>query len=155
VVSTGSRLVLKQDFSGVVPYIPDCLLKGHRLLIAVECSIGDVPYSTKALLDTAAEWSVLPATIAGDLDYDGASGEWTIELSTRFGTFEGRIVELPVTFRAESGEGVSFIAKWFVSDYWHGPAVLGWRGCLDSLNFALNQTECRFYFGPAETIGAA
>jgi hypothetical protein len=146
---------LQQEFLGCSHYIPDCETDGHILLIGVECYIGAAPTEVMALLDCAAEWSVLPTTIADELGYSGQSEGWRMVLSTRFGTLEGVVVNIPTTFKAQHGEDVSISARWFVSDYWYGPAVIGWRGCLASLNFALNQTENRIYFAPAESIGAA
>jgi hypothetical protein len=43
-------------------------------------------------------------------------------------------------------------ATWFISPDWPGPLVLGWKGCLERLRFALDPTpeEEWFYFGPIE-----
>lgn len=59
-VSTDPGMELRQVYVGCLPYAPDYEADGHTLLIAIECSIGEAPEQVMALLDCAAEWSVLP-----------------------------------------------------------------------------------------------
>ena len=35
---------------------------------------------------------------------------------------------------------------WFVSEDWPGPNVLGWKGCLERMRFALDPSDESFYF---------
>ena len=37
-------------------------------------------------------------------------------------------------------------ATWFVAPDWPGPSVIGWRGCLERMRFALDPGEEAFYF---------
>ncbi|MBI4531612.1 MAG: hypothetical protein HY709_08815, partial [Candidatus Latescibacteria bacterium] len=48
---------------------------------------------------------------------------------------------------AEEGENVEVEATWFISPDWPGPIVIGWKGCLERLRFAVDPSEDTFYFG--------
>ncbi len=34
----------------------------------------------------------------------------------------------------------------FISDEWQGPPVIGWKGCLGRIRFAIDPSKDRFYF---------
>jgi hypothetical protein len=122
----------------------------ERLVIAVPCRVGTIPNLVHALLDTAAEWPVLNSSLAAALGYDSQSEGQPMTLLTRYGRKEGVIVSIPVHFSAEQGEGLDVEVRWFVCDDWYGPPVIGWKGCLQWLRFALNPDEDAFYFTRAE-----
>lgn len=99
-----------------------------------------------ALIDTGSQWCLLPADLAADLGYEGRIEDSDTRLHTRFGVISGRLVRIPLLFRAEEGGDVSTEATWFVSADWPGPPVLGWKGCLERIRFALDPAEESFYF---------
>ena len=98
------------------------------------------------MLDTAAEWCVLPADLIASLGLDGATG-YPVRLETRLGVFSGNLERIPMRFRATEGQPLLVEATWFVSPDWPGPLVLGWKGCLERFRFALDPNEERFYLG--------
>jgi len=136
---------LSQDYTGRSTYKADHEDGANRLLVAVTCRIGDLPYFTDALLDTAAEWCVLRADVLGDLDYPDEPGEVTTML-TRFGALSGILRRISVSFIADEGDAVPVEATWFVAPDWPGPAVIGWKGCLERMRFALDPSDQSFYF---------
>ena len=135
-----------QDYQGWEPYRSDFRLGPYRLLVAVSCYVGDPSLRSDALLDTAAEWCVLPAKMMSPLGFE-AIADPTTRLETRFGVFSGSLERAPVRFPAAEGEPLTIDATWFVSAEWLGPLVLGWRGCLERFRFAFDPHAERFYFG--------
>ena len=55
-------------------------------------------------------------------------------------------MRLQLTFEAEVGGPLDLDATWFVAPDWPGPMVLGWKGCLERIRFALDPTQEWFYF---------
>ena len=53
---------------------------------------------------------------------------------------------IPVRFAAEEGNSLEVEATWFLSEDWIGPPVIGWKGCLERIRFALDPAEEPFYF---------
>ena len=75
------------------------------------------------------------------------AGELT-RLSSRFGTLEGYLVRLPITFLADEGESLATEGTFFVSTDWPlSVSFLGYSGLLDSIRFALDPQANHFYFG--------
>jgi hypothetical protein len=140
-------LTLSQVYTGRAGYAADSVEGPYQLSVGVECLVGE--FAINALLDTGSQWCVLPAKIALALDEATASHEPVERLSTRLGTFAGRLVRLPLAFVAEDGETMDVDATWFVSADWPGPAVIGWKGCLERIRFALDPTLEQFYFAGA------
>lgn len=136
---------MNQEFAGAASYASDYVEEGHRLLVAVFCLLPE-NQSTYALLDTAAQWCILPASVARQLGLDLEPDGSTPPLHTRFGTFFGRLERLPVVFEAEDGAPLAVEATWFVSPEWTGPAVIGWKGCLERMRFAIDPFTERWYF---------
>jgi hypothetical protein len=112
--------------------------------VAAGCVVGD--RRIDALIDTASQWCVLPAKIAADLGYEAEIEESVTWLHTRFGAISGSLVRIPLLFRAEEGGDLTVEATWFISEDWPGPPVLGWKGCLERICFALDPGEESFYF---------
>lgn len=135
-----------QGFQGWTPYRSDFCLAPHRLLVAVECVVGDLPAETFGLLDTAAEWCVLPTGLAAALEIRNP-GDCEVRLDSRVGLLRGHLERIPVRFPAAEGEPLTIEATWFISPEWTGPLVLGWKGCLERFRFAVLPDEERFYFG--------
>jgi hypothetical protein len=116
--------------------------------VAVACQFGPLPYF--ALLDTAADRCVLPPDVADELGFELEPDPDVPPYSTRQGLLYGRFERVPVTLLAAEGNPLEVDATWFISADWPGPAVLGWKGCLERIRFALDPTpgEEWFYFGP-------
>jgi hypothetical protein len=140
-------MALSQDYQGRSTYLADALQGAHRLFITVACRVGSLPGRTYALLDTAGEWCVLTPAQATELGLEPGADLPPAVLSTRFGAIRGRIERLPVTLLAQEGEDLTLDATWFVSEDWPGPPVIGWKGCLERLRFALDPDDESFYFG--------
>jgi len=99
----------------------------------------------RALLDTGSEWCVLATDVAASLGCDLTQGE--LPLHTRFGTIWGSLGRLPLRFESAEGQSLELEATWFISADWPGPTVIGWKGGLERLRFALNPGDDTFYFG--------
>jgi hypothetical protein len=147
-------VTLRQSYTGRSPYQPDSEAGIHSLLVAVECRIGDFPNAVLALLDTASHWCVLPPEIAEALGYSAEPTD--LAYLTRFGRLEGRLHLIPVFFVAYDGDTLQVDATWFVAGDWTGPAVIGWKGCLERMRFALDPAKDHIYFSdlsePAELL---
>jgi hypothetical protein len=53
---------------------------------------------------------------------------------------------IPSEFEADEGSPLAVEATWFVADGWPGPIVIGWKGCLERMRFALDPSADAFYF---------
>jgi hypothetical protein len=137
-------LSLTQQFSGRAQYYADRPLNQHLLFVAIACLVGSQPLD--ALVDTAAQWCMLPETVAGGIEYAVSDEESDARVHTRFGTVAGRLVRIPTRLRAQEGRDLEIEATWFISDEWLGPPVIGWKGCLERLRFALDPSDESFYF---------
>jgi hypothetical protein len=136
-----------QDFTGKSRFLVDHHEGPHRLLVAVACRIGDLRITSQGLLDTASEWCVLPPDLAHRLDLDLEPDLNMPVLWTRFGSIRGRLERVTVWFPSEEGEPLEVNATCFVSAEWPGPLVIGWKGCLERMRFALDPGDDSFYFG--------
>ena len=125
---------------GYAPFLTDHKHGSHNLLIAVNCRLGDLDVTEFALLDTGATWSVIDIDTARILgDQLGPSTE-SIDYSTRFGKIRGDLHRLKITLLAETncGSDLSVDGTVFVSEYWPGPIVLGYHGCIERIRIALD-----------------
>jgi hypothetical protein len=137
---------LRQEYTGRSRYYPDAISGPHRLLVAVACRVEDLEIPIRALLDTASEWCVLPADVAEVVGLSDDPELPQVRLHTRLGTVPGRLGRVGIQLQAEDGEALLFQATCFVSHEWPGPMVLGWKGCLERIRFALAPDEDAFYF---------
>jgi hypothetical protein len=138
---------LEQVYTGMAHYHPDRTIGAHRLFVAVSCYIEDLPNPFWGLLDPAAEWCVLPADAVSALGIGLQPKGGTTRLSSRLGVFEGHLERLRLRFPADAGQDWEIEATCFVSPDWPGPMVIGWKGCLEWMRFALDPGEDAFYFG--------
>jgi hypothetical protein len=140
-----------QRYSARAPYLADFRAGPHRLVIAVACQLETL--SVFALLDTAADWCVLPPEVATALGFSLEPDPAFPPYSTRHGLLAGRQERMPILLLPEEGGSLEIDATWFISPDWPGPIVLGWKGCLERLRFALDPTpgEERFYFGEIQS----
>lgn len=124
---------------------------GWRMLVAVHCRLGGQK-RVLALLDTAAEWSVVDGDTARLLRDHLEDLELPITMMTRHGPFTGTLHRIDVELLADptSGSDLMLDATVLVLPGWPGPVVLGFRGLLESVRFALDPDDQgpTFYFGP-------
>lgn len=118
----------------------------HRLVLSEECRLEGISNHLVALLDTGAEWSLLPTEVARELGFGPEYDEPMEEYSVRGGVLTGRRAKLLTSFPAADGDELTLDAAWFVADNWLGPVVLGWSGCLEGFRFALNPTPDSEFF---------
>lgn len=124
-----------------------------RLHVAVECRIGNREVTDLALLDTGAQWSVLGGETAKIFEDELGSPLERFTMSTRLGRIEGSLHRINISLLAEqnSGYDLTVDSSVFVSTEWLGPIVLGYRGFLERIRFALDPGvapgEQIFYFG--------
>lgn len=97
-----------------------------------------------ALVDTAAPWCVVEPAIARTLDL--STGEETA-ISTRLGIVYGELNRVPLTVIADEGVRATVDATVFASAHWTGPNVVGYRGFLERIRFAVDPSTHRFYYG--------
>lgn len=105
-----------------------------------------------AQLDTGAAWSILPSEVCEVLNLVNGDGP-AIRVSTRKGSFEGRLERVVVTLVAADGTSLDVDSTVLVVPDWDDDAFLGWQGFLERLKIGLDpgQHANYFYFGPAET----
>lgn len=119
-----------------------------ELVSAVHIRIGQLD-QTLALFDTASTWSVIGPDIFSALDSDELDLlDDGPTLSTRFGCFETHFVRVPVTFTADFGSDLSMEATLLYVPEWTHVPVVGHRGLLERVRFAVEpgKEEDRFYF---------
>lgn len=127
-----------------------------RLPIAVKCRVGNLEETELALLDTGAEWSVIEGETAKILEDELDLSTESFNMSTRLGRISGSLYRINITLIAEENRDYDLIVESsvFVSKEWEGPIVLGYRGFLERVRFALDPGvvpgEQKFYFGLAE-----
>jgi hypothetical protein len=109
--------------------------------IATASSLSPVP----ALLDTGAPWSVLDSELAEELDLLGGKGE-RVPISTRLGTFTGRLERTRIDILADEGESITVDATVWVSEKWPGGTFVGYQGLLERIRFAIDPSDNSFYF---------
>ena len=127
-----------------------------RLPIAVQCRIGSLESTDLALLDTGAEWSVIGGDLVEILKDELNSPTDSFSISTRMGTIRGALHRIQISLLAEQncGKDLTVESSVLISQDWKGPVVLGYRGFLERIRFALDPgvspDEQRFYFGTVE-----
>jgi hypothetical protein len=144
--SRSGKTPVTQEFTGRAAYLTDHFEGPHRLVVAVRCRIGDLLAEIPALLDTGSEWCVVSPHLLQAAGYADLFAPGSEELHTRFGILTGSLERLPITFKATEGDHLTIEATCFVSDEWLGPIVIGWKGCLERMRFALDPTDDTFYF---------
>ncbi|MFO0589643.1 MAG: hypothetical protein U0441_19045 [Polyangiaceae bacterium] len=115
--------------------------------------IPSIGLETHALLDTGAAWSLVGGDLADMIAEQGGEVRQTIILSTRLGRIRGELQELDIVLPAERGDGLRVTGSVVVATGWTGPMVLGYRGFLERLRFALDPgtqvDDAWFFFGSA------
>lgn len=150
---------LSSEWSGgAAQYFLEHEVNGSVLVVAVRCKLGTLTVDELALLDTGAQWSVvggeLAELVAGDT---GETGE-RVRISTRLGQFTGHLHRLSITLVADEGADLQVSATVLIAPEWPGPLVLGYRGLLERVRFALdpgvaNDDSQWMFFGPTAHSG--
>ncbi len=128
-------------FTGRAAYDVDHLHPTGKIIVAARCRLASQPVVELALLDTGACWTLIPTELADEISNELVPTGELVSLSTRLGQYEGELHRLRVTLVADEGSDLSVEATVFVpvgDSAWHGPLVLGYRGCLDRICFALS-----------------
>jgi len=127
-----------------------------RLPIGIRCHIGSLEETDIALLDTGAEWSVIGGETAKILEDELDSPFVSFAMSTRLGRISGSLHRINICLLAEGNlsHDLTVESSVFVTREWEGPIVLGYRGFLERIRFALDPGvapgEQMFYFGLTE-----
>lgn len=140
---------LSQDYSGRAEYSSTARFAGDRLFVAVACTVSGLEHRLEAMLDTGAQWCLLPSDLAARLGLDTSADPEQPRLHTRLGRLTGRLERLDLYLLADDGEDLRIDATFFITPEWPGPPVIGWVGCLERLRFALDPSRepGDFYFG--------
>ena len=101
-----------------------------------------------ALLDTSADWCVLPVSIATVIGCDLRPDPELQPFHSRFGIHRGRLERIGIRFPAGEGSDLELESTCFVCEDWPGEVVIiGWKGCLERMRFGLDAATETFYFG--------
>jgi hypothetical protein len=106
-------------------------VRGQSLLVMIPCEVGEMSAPVQALFDP------------------GLTGA---ALQTRLGTISGSIERISLRFPAIEGASLEIDATCFISPDWPGPTVLGWRGGLERMRFALDPNDNWFYFAELAAV---
>lgn len=100
-----------------------------------------------AMVDTAAPWCIFEPRVGEFIreSFDEVSG--SVSLSTRLGTFGGRLYRGPLVVPVLEGEPLDVEATVFLSPEWRGPNFIGYQGLLQRIRFAVDPETNLFYFG--------
>jgi len=138
----GGQAGLSQTYQGVCGLLVKIHeWRGDPLPAAVACRFhgpdGDLDFF--ALLDTASAYCMISAELASELGLTspGRQGsDHVVRVRTaRDGTVKGVLRRVSFSIPATQGTDVELSSTWFVSDDWHGPNVIGWTGCLETMAF--------------------
>jgi hypothetical protein len=126
--------------SGAAYFYPRYDLGTYRLPIGVECEFMAIQTKQVALLDTAAELSVVSENIyqafhEKDILLDLPLGQRII--NTRLGNFEGILHRVEVLLKSDWGEDLLIDGTFLFCEDWHGPTVLGFHGFLERVRLAI------------------
>jgi hypothetical protein len=140
--------------TGSAEFYTDFDDKLRKIIVGVQCRIGEIDEAYMALLDTGATWSIIGGEMAQDfegLPVDGPS----ITINSRFGDLTGDLKTLNITLVANHGDDLLVESTVFISKDWPGSLVLGFHGFLEKLRIALDpgldqESSQVLYFGRCE-----
>jgi hypothetical protein len=132
---------------GGAHYFPD-YAADDSLLIAIRCRFGAESEEQMALLDTAAPWSICKKEVADIIGISKeADGLMDESLSTRYGKIRGFLARCEMALITEFGQQLNANGTCFISDEWLGPNVIGWKGCLERIRFAIDPSVNIIFYG--------
>jgi predicted aspartyl protease len=98
------------------------------------------------LVDTGATWSILVPDAASVLGVSRSEGmETTVQ--TADGPCRGVVAKVDLEIPAQDGEALRVQCSVFLTADWRRGPVIGYRGFLDHIRFAVEPVERSFYFG--------
>jgi hypothetical protein len=123
--------------------------RDYKLIVAVAVRIGDERDTSVLLFDPACEYCVISQALARAAGWQFSLDLPAQGISTRLGHFDGVIDRMALTFVGVDDEELPVDATWMIIADWPGPTVLGWRGCLERMRFAVDPLDNWFYFAAA------
>jgi hypothetical protein len=115
--------------------------------IYLEVQAGIPEGTILAMVDTAAPWCIFESRISELIRESCDRVSEDILLSTRLGTFRGKLYRGPLFVPALDGEPLNVEMTAFVSPDWPGPNFIGYQGLLQRIRFAVDPETNLFYFG--------
>jgi hypothetical protein len=113
----------------------------YKLILGVECEFLALEKKQMALLDTAAELSIVDNVVYQTfLDEPALLGPavGTRRINTRLGNFDGTLYRVEVGLKADWGEDLVVEGTFLFCKAWKGPTVLGFGGFLERIRFAID-----------------
>lgn len=140
--------------SGAALFHVDEPMGKHSACVAVSCRVEHLGVH-RAMVDTGAQWSVIGGELAQALESAALETVGTMAMTTRLGTINGELCAVSITLVAQEGDDLAIEATALVAPDWTGPpVVLGHRGLLEKVRFALDpgvtQGDQWLYFGHPE-----
>jgi hypothetical protein len=117
--------------------------------VYVRVAVGAPIFTTIAMLDSGATYSVLDADLAEEL---GGFDEATlpIDMATRRGILRGQLIRRTTWLLAENGDALEVDTTFWISREWRYGHFLGYAGLLQRIRFGLDPQTNQFHFGPIE-----
>ena len=137
------------EFDDRLRFWTDWPFGSQKLIVAIPALVGDSTVEAALLFDPARESCVISDANAREAGWPGGSGLGPAKLSSRLGSFQGTLDRMNLTFRGFHGETLVIDATWMIIEDWPGPTVIGWRGCLERMRFAMDPMDNWFYFANA------
>jgi hypothetical protein len=109
-----------------------------RLPVAVRCRFGSLRTQEIAMLDTGAEFTLMNSALLELLGEEVGEPLEDVVMSTRLGRFRGTKHYLPLHLIADRGTDLTVNATCIALPDWGGPTILGFKGFLDRLRFAID-----------------
>lgn len=137
--------------TGVLTYRdedPDSHRKQASIYIPLNIKQGSAPVTILAMLDTGAPYLIMGPEEIEAFDLKPAARAAQITMSTRLGSIQGFMDKLSLTIPAENGDSLEFEAAVFASTQWTKGVFVGYMGCMNNINFALQPQSSQFFFGP-------
>lgn len=138
--------------NGAKKYLADYKAGPSLYNIAISCQLGRLDTEEIVMLDTGSTWSVINDEIAKIISGDLSGSLDQTKIQTRLGKFNGNLHRLNITLKADWGDDLSVECTVLVLKGWKGPIVLGYKGFLENINFAVEPAISledipTFYFG--------
>ena len=144
--------------SGSMPYwesaddgaLPEAFQRDQSLKIYIPVYLPDLGERHMALVDTGAPYVTFGQDLVEELKpkLDPLQG---VTLLTRHGRRVGQLCRITLQLVPNEGESLTIDSLAFLCDWPDsGSIILGYQGFLNRLQFAIDPTQRRFYFGDLE-----
>ena len=132
--------------TGISDYREDEEIENKTCFVSIKVSLGNDSPIELAFLDTGSEFNVCSFETFESLNLPiDKSNE--IVYSTRFGSLSGYLNRQQFVIHADFGDSLMIEGTFFITEFWKFPIVIGWKGCLEKVRFALDPGIKKFYFG--------